>query len=118
MALSDKARATIAAALANTSGAGQAAGQSHEPAKTNVAATSQVSVLTPDAGSVQPHRSLFPAADSQPIAEVRYVDGKPRYICNCETCRQMRAQQRIAREAAARQHSDADIRATPSGERR
>lgn len=106
MTLSDKARATIAAALANTSGAGQAAGQVASVEKTNSAIAGQTPAVAPGAGNVQPHRSLFPAADSQPIAEVRYVDGKPRYICNCETCRQMRAQQRIAREAAALRRRD------------
>lgn len=88
MSLSDKARATIAAALANT--AGEAVGAA--------AGSASATAGQPSAAAATRHGSLFPAPNSQPAAEVRYVNGKKLYICNCETCRQMRAKKRLARQ--------------------
>ena len=101
MALSDKARATIAAALANTASKsdGTAAGGAAAAAGSASATAGQ-----PSAAAATRHGSLFPAPSSQPAAEVRYVNGKKLYICNCETCRQMRAQKRLAC-----QQRDADL---------
>lgn len=95
MSLSDKARATIAAALANTASKSDGAGAGSAAA---TAGSASATAGQPSAAGGTQHGSLFPAPSSQPAAEVRYVNGKKLYICNCETCRQMRAQQRLARQ--------------------